>query len=112
MRRMGAGIAFLVVLTASASASAAGNPSRGLELSQACQACHGPEGNLAVDENTPIIAGQHAGYLVHAPQADRSGDRQNAIMAGFASQLSDQDIRDLAAWYASQDGLTTPSLDK
>lgn len=89
---------------------AAGNASRGLEKSQACQACHGKDGNLAVDQNTPIIAGQHAGYLEYALRQYRSGERQNALMNGFASGLSDQDIADLAAWYASQKGLTTPQI--
>jgi cytochrome c553 len=88
----------------------AGNPGRGLEKSQACQACHGKEGNKAVTPDTPILAGQHEDYLVHALKAYRSGDRNNAIMNGQASALSDQDIRDLAAWYASQEGLYTPRL--
>jgi len=103
-------LAASLLLIASAEAAVAGNASRGLEKSQACQACHGKDGTLAVDQNTPIIAGQHAGYLEYALEQYRSGERQNAVMNGFASGLSDQDIADLAAWYASQEGLVTPRL--
>lgn len=85
----------------------AGDPSRGLEKSQACQACHGREGNTVPDDQTPRLAGQYEDYLVHSLKAYRSGDREHAVMASFASDLSDQDIRDLAAWYASQEGLKT-----
>lgn len=109
---------FALTLAASAllllgsDALAAGSASRGLEKSQSCQACHGKDGNLAVTPDTPIIAGQHAGYLEYALKQYRSGERQNAQMNGFASGLSDQDIADLAAWYASQEGLVTPQLDE
>ncbi|QOC21644.1 cytochrome c [Wenzhouxiangella sp. AB-CW3] len=83
----------------------AGNPSRGLEISQDCQACHGRDGNLVPDDQTPRLAGQYEDYLIHALKAYRSGERENALMQGFAGDLSDQDIRDLAAWYSRQEGL-------
>ena len=89
-----------------AAAEAKGDPDRGKAKSEACQACHGPDGN-ADNPAFPRIAGQYADYLVRALEAYASGERQNAIMQGFAATLSAQDRRDLAAWYASQDGLTT-----
>ena len=94
--------ALLLSLTALAftSTAAADDPVRGKELSTVCQACHGENGNLALQPEYPLIGGQHFDYLVHALRAYRSGDRENAIMAGFAQNLSDQDIRDLAAWYS------------
>jgi len=101
-----------LLLLAAGDALAGGNPGRGLEKSQSCQACHGKDGNLAVTPDTPKLGGQHAGYLVYALKQYRSGERQNAQMQGFASGLSDQDIADLAAWYASQEGLVTPQLDE
>ncbi|HLS05598.1 MAG TPA: cytochrome c [Wenzhouxiangella sp.] len=98
--------------TLSTAATAAGDKGRGLEKSKVCQACHGEDGNLAVDDQTPILAGQYADYLIHALKDYRSGERVNAVMNGFAGDLSDQDIEDLAAWYSSQKGLATPSLSE
>jgi cytochrome c553 len=95
----------LAVLSAPVSA---GNPARGLEISAVCQACHGQDGNLMLEEDYPIIAGQHFNYLVHALRAYRDGGRNHAIMSGFARDLSDQDIRDLAAWYSRQQGPLGP----
>ncbi len=89
-----------------------GNASRGLEKSLVCQACHGKDGTLAIDANTPILAGQHAGYLEHSLRQYRSGERQDALMNSFSADLSDQDIADLAAWYASQEGLVVPRLNE
>lgn len=88
--------------------AAAGNPARGLEISQVCQSCHGQDGNLALEEDYPIIAGQHFDYLIHALRAYRSGDRDHVLMSSFARDLSDQDIRDLAAWYSRQSGPLGP----
>lgn len=81
----------------------AGDVERGRQLSQVCVACHGVDGNGVGDPNNPKIGGQHADYLEFALRAYRSGERENAIMYGFASQLSDRDIRDLAAFYAAQE---------
>ncbi len=91
-----------------ASAQPIGNIEAGREKSQACIACHGATGasdNVAF----PMLAGQHADYLLHALKAYKSGDRQNAIMNGQAAALSEEDMRDLAAFYAAQDpALYTP----
>lgn len=77
----------------------------GKEKSAPCQACHGKDGK-AVDPNLyPNLGGQYASYLKHALKGYRDGDRNNALMMPFASNLSDQDIEDLAAWYAAQGGL-------
>jgi len=99
--------AALVALTLTLSLSAiAGNPSRGQQLAtEVCQGCHGMDGNLAIADGYPLIGGQHEDYLVVALKAYRSGARDNAVMASFAQGLSDQDIEDVAAWYAGQDGL-------
>lgn len=86
----------------------AGNPARGQQISVTCHACHGEDGNLALAEDYPIIAGQHFSYLVHALRAYRDGDRDHALMSSFARDLSDQDIRDLAAWYSRQRGPLGP----
>ena len=50
----------------------------------------------------PRIAGQYKNYLIHALNAYKSGERENAIMAGFAAGLSEQDIIDLSTYYSKQ----------
>ena len=78
------------------------------EQAAACVACHGEQG-VSVMEQYPNLAGQHANYLAHALQQYRDGVRTNAVMAGFAGQLSDEDIEVLSEYYASQKGLFTPA---
>ena len=99
-------LAAAVLAASSTAALAKGDPERGKAKSEACQACHGVDGN---SENTtfPRLAGQHPDYLVHALEAYKSGERVNAIMQGFAATLTAEDREDLAAWYASQKGLST-----
>lgn len=82
-------------------ALASGDAANGETLSATCGACHGADGNSVLETN-PKLAGQYESYLVHSLKAYRSGARKNAIMAGFAAQLSDQDIKDLAAYFSSQ----------
>ncbi len=72
------------------------------QLVGTCASCHGADGNSTVETN-PKLAGQYESYLVQALQSYRDGTRQNAIMAGFASALTDRDIKDLAAYFSSQD---------
>ena len=66
----------------------------------ACQTCHGIDG-LATLAMVPNIAGQREDYTVIQLEAYRSGKRQHPQMSIIAQSLSDQDIRNLAAWYAS-----------
>jgi cytochrome c553 len=78
-----------------------GNAEKGQSLAAACDACHGP--NVQVPEN-PALHGQSAAYLYKQLHDYKDGSRSNAIMAGFAAGLSDQDMADLAAWYSRQPG--------
>ena len=81
----------------------AGDASRGRERVQMCQGCHGIDGwRTAFPEvyHVPKLAGQHAQYLAGALQAYRSGARSHPSMKAIAATLSDQDIADLAAYYA------------
>ena len=59
----------------------------------------------------PRLAGQYADYLEMALKEYRSGKRPNPVMAGMAAALSDEDIADLAAYFASQEGLDILSRD-
>jgi cytochrome c553 len=85
----------------------AGNPELGRAKSATCVACHGEDGR-GIAPNFPVIAGQYADYLEHALRQYRDGKRDNAVMAPMAANLSDADIADLAAYYASLRALSVP----
>ncbi|MGB5854049.1 MAG: cytochrome c [Oceanisphaera sp.] len=84
----------------SAPAFADGNADAGKAKSAVCAACHGAEGISAMDIY-PNLAGQKEAYLASQLQHFRDGQRDNPIMAPMAKPLSDADIADLAAYYAS-----------
>lgn len=98
MKKLMTAAAALALL--SAPAFAAGDAEAGKAKSAVCAACHGAEGISAV-EIYPNLAGQKAAYLVSQLKAFKAGERNNAIMAPMAMPLSDQDMEDLAAYYAS-----------
>ena len=78
---------------------------------QVCAACHTADGSRGSPAN-PILAGQHPEYLVKQLQEFKSGKRANAIMKGFASTLSDDDMKNVAAFYASKSAKPGFSKDK
>jgi cbb3-type cytochrome c oxidase subunit III len=78
---------------------------------QICGACHTADGSRGSPAN-PIIAGQHPQYLVKQLQEFKSGKRNNPVMKGFASTLSDDDMRNVAAFYASKSAKPGFAKDK
>jgi len=83
-------------------AAAAGNVQAGqAKASTVCLACHGLDGN-SVNPEWPSIAGQHEQYIVKQVKAFRAGERANALMSPIALTLTDQEIEDVAAYYATQ----------
>lgn len=82
---------------------AAGDPATGKTKAAPCFACHLETGISAVP-TYPNIGGQHADYLLHALRGYKSGERQNAIMQGMVAPLSDQDMRDIVAYFSGLDG--------
>ncbi len=68
---------------------------------EVCSACHGIDGN-STDVNNPRLAGQHPDYIAKALRDYKSGDRNNAIMKGFAATLSKKDIENVAAYFSAQ----------
>jgi len=78
-----------------------GDVDAGQKKAQACAACHGPDGNGPAP-NFPRLAGQHEDYLLKSLQDYKSGKRKNAIMNGMAAPLSEADIANLSAYFASQ----------
>jgi cytochrome c553 len=87
-----------------AAVAAEGNVEAGRTKAAPCQACHGADGDKTLDPQYPKLAGQHADYLAKSLRDYQLGARANAIMQGFAKPLSEQDIADLAAFYAAQPG--------
>ena len=75
-----------------------------IEEANACVGCHGPDGNSLVP-TFPKIAGQYQDYLLHALKSYKNGNRNNAIMNGIASTLSDEQMVILSKYYASQVGM-------
>lgn len=85
-----------------------GDAEAGKTKTATCVACHGTDGNSPLDMY-PKIAGQHASYIYKqlkefklAVETGNKQGRENAIMAGMVAGLSDQDMKDLAAYYSSQ----------
>ena len=70
-----------------------------------CVSCHGNDG-VGISVDYPTVAGQYADYLERALVEYKKGGRKNAVMAGFAAQLSEADIKEIAAYYSKQ----TPAL--
>jgi cytochrome c553 len=81
-----------------------GDATVGQGKAAACGACHGVDGNSS-DPQYPKLAGQHEMYIAHQLHNFKSGERQNAIMLGMSMPLSDQDTRDIGAYFASKQSL-------
>ncbi|MFW6021264.1 MAG: c-type cytochrome [Guyparkeria sp.] len=92
----------LSFLAGAAQASDDGSIKAGREAAQSCASCHGDKGN-SNNPAFPSLAGQPAKYVAAQLTAYRDGKRENAIMSGQASGLSDQQIEDIAAYYAAQE---------
>ena len=102
-------LALLASAMLTGSAFAGGDPQAGKEKAAVCAGCHGIDGNSVVGAN-PRLAGQYYSYLLHALKAYKSGQRQDLLMSNMVAPLSTQDMKDLAAWYASQEGSTLQVL--
>jgi cytochrome c553 len=105
-----AGVCGLVALGAQAQEKKAVkvDPAKGQQIvGQVCGACHAADGNSTISAN-PKLAGQHSDYLYKqlveysAKPGGKSVVRENPIMAGFAAALSDEDKRNVSAYFASQ----------
>ena len=90
--------------------AAGGSEAAGLEAASTCIACHGQNG-ISVSPNWPTLAGQHEDYLRHALNQYRGGTRNNAVMAQMAAPLTDEDVKVLARYYASLEGLETTVVE-
>lgn len=95
---------FLLVAAAAALAAAGSAGAADLEAGKAkaaiCAACHGADG-VSPNDLWPNLAGQKQGYLVKQMKAFRDGTRNDPMMSPMAKPLSDEDIENLAAYFAS-----------
>ena len=89
--------------TQSILAEEAGDANAGAAKATACVACHGNDGTSTIPDY-PHIAGQNAKYLEIQMRQMRDGERDIPLMAGQLDTMSDQDLKDIAAYYASQPG--------
>lgn len=89
----------------SSHAYAAGDAARGAIVGETCLGCHGVTSytNVYPTYKVPKLGGQHTEYLAASLKAYRSGERAHATMNAQAARLSDQDIEDIAAYFASID---------
>jgi cytochrome c553 len=101
---------FLLVLAAAspafaqagAAAVARGDAAKAQPIvSGVCAACHGVDGNSPIPAN-PSLAGQHSNYLYKQLTDYKAGRRKNPVMNGMVANLSDDDMRNLAAYFAAQ----------
>jgi cytochrome c553 len=93
-----AAAAFALAAPASAGDVAAGEK----KASTVCAACHGPDGNKPIAPDYPKLGGQYNDYILKALKDYKSGARKNPIMGGQAQALTEKEIEDLAAYYATR----------
>jgi len=100
------GLALCIALGVALSGPAAaqdGDPDAGAVKAIPCMGCHGIPGyfNVYPTYHVPKVGGQHAQYIVAALQAYKSGARSHATMQAQAASLNEQDMADIAAYFAS-----------
>lgn len=93
----------LLTLGVAGAAYAEGDAAAGQGKVAICSACHNPDGNSMIP-TFPKLAGQGKHYLYKQMQDIKKGDRPVPEMTGMLDALSDQDLKDISAWYASQKG--------
>lgn len=101
MKTMKSLVLLLAAVLAGTSASAAVDLAAGAQKAQVCVACHGANGNSQMAQ-TPSLAGQPDGFLQWQLVFFRSGQRKSPVMQPIAESLKDDDIRNVAAFFAAQ----------
>ncbi len=106
---------FLAAAVGAHAQGATGNADAGRKKAEMCIGCHGIPGyqnSFPEIHKVPMISGQSDKYIVAALAAYKSGERKHPSMRGIAGSLSDQDMADLAAYYAAQGGKPAPETPK
>ena len=96
--------AFLLTAAVSSQLAAEGDPERGRILADPCLGCHGIEGNMTTypPYHVPRLGGQNANYIVKALKGYAAEDREHDGMHAQAADLSEQDLQDIAAFFANE----------
>ena len=94
-------LSMFLAATASSEPLVEGSAEAGQGRSVTCAACHGPDGN-SLNPAWPSLAGQNAPYILKQLEAYKSGSRSDPLMTAQALPLSEQEMRDLAVYYAAQ----------
>jgi len=119
MKYLRASALFVVLGATSAAAGQTGAP-HGIQGDAArarpiadsvCAACHGVDGNSPIPVN-PSLAGQPSGYLYKQLVDFKAGRRKNAVMSAMVASLSDDDLRNLAAYFATQKPMAGTAKDR
>lgn len=97
---LAAGCGLLLAAAAAPLPAAAADAAAGKAKAQQCAVCHGPNG-ISAAPDAPNLAGQPAIYVTAQLKAYRSGERKHEVMGVMAKPLTDADIDNLAAWFAS-----------
>jgi len=108
---LAAALACAPALAADAKPAFKPDAARGQTASAACQACHVADGTRGLPAN-PILQGQHAEYIVKQLGEFKAGKRQNAIMTAMAAPLTEEQMRDIAAFYASKSAQSGAARNK
>ena len=93
-------LAVATLENARTNAQPTGNAEAGKAKAALCVACHGPDG-ISINPLWPSLAGQQGIYLAKQIRAFRDGERVEPTMQPFVASLTDQDVEDIAAYYAS-----------
>ncbi|TNF59205.1 MAG: cytochrome c4 [Burkholderiales bacterium] len=108
-------VAVATLSAAAVAAHAQGSVEAGMQKAEMCIGCHGIPGyqnSFPEVHKVPMISGQSAQYIVAALNAYKKGDRKHPSMRGIAGSLSEQDMADLAAFYASHATTTAPETPR
>ena len=95
-------IIIAILLLAATNIASAADAAAGKSKSIVCSACHGADGNSSTDI-WPSLAGQSEKYLIKQMTDFRDGTRKDVQMSPMAAGLSDQDIKDISAYFSSQE---------
>ena len=87
MLRFASALALIALAAPALAAMPKGDPVAGAEKAKTCASCHGATGNESLDDTYPKLAGQYPEYLAKSLRDYKSGERKNAIMAGFAAEI-------------------------